>query len=92
MRNSSDKKITSCADLGGCKKGCCSTEFFFFKLDQDQINTAFDINFDKAIIKFVIVFGSTFLQNILFENTFPKYQFYKPILIQKDIPVLMLSF
>lgn len=81
----------SCAD-SGCKKGCCSTEFLFFKLDQDQINTPFDVSFDQEVIQFATVFVSTFLRNIIAENSFPKYQFYKPPLIQKDIPVLIQSF
>ena len=34
--NSGEKKVASCADMGGCKKGCCSTEAQYYHLDQDQ--------------------------------------------------------
>lgn len=32
----SNAEIASCADMGGCKKGCCTKEAIYFHLDQDQ--------------------------------------------------------
>ena len=34
--NSGEERVATCADMGGCKKGCCSTEAQYYHLDQDQ--------------------------------------------------------
>ena len=31
-----EEKVATCADMGGCKKGCCSLEAQYYHLDQDQ--------------------------------------------------------
>jgi hypothetical protein len=82
----------SCSETG-CQKGCCSTEFRYFKLDQDQQNTSLGNFLSTKLSQFAQAYSFTFLLPSPENNTkTPKFFLYKPPLITKDIPVLLESF
>lgn len=91
QNNLLEGKQYSCAETG-CQKGCCSTEFHYFKLDQDQQTTTLDFKLSKELIQFVVLYVSVFLENDLEKSEATLFAQYKPPLIQRDIPVLIQSF
>lgn len=82
---------TICAKTG-CKKGCCSTEFQHFQLDQDQQTNSFNLEISKPLSHFVIAFVGTFLIEKPNQKQISTYEQYKPPLIFRDIPVFIQSF
>ena len=86
-----DTTTLSCAEMG-CKKGCCSTDYQYFKLDQDQQNNTLDFESNKELVQFVTAYVAVFLTNDFVKKDTPSYSNYRPPLIQKDIPVLFESF
>lgn len=86
-----NKELT-CAETG-CQKGCCSTDFQYFKLDQDQQTAHAEFQLTDELSQFITVFASVFMfTSAVQETKTPKYFLYKPPLIRKDIPVLIQSF
>lgn len=82
----------SCNETG-CKKGCCSTELQYFKLDQEQQTVHAEFQLTDELSQFITAFASAFVLNSSVEETeTPKYFLYKPPLILRDIPVLIQSF
>lgn len=82
----------SCDDLGGCKKGCCDTDFEHFQLDQDQQTASVNFELSTQLSQFVAVFIAVFLTEVVVSTDTPNFQTYKPPLILRDIPVLVQSF
>lgn len=81
----------SCAETG-CKKGCCSTEFQYFKLDQDQQTNLLGFKLTKQPTQLVFQYVALFHENGLKPTDTPLFERYKPPLIPRDIPVLTQSF
>ena len=82
----------SCDDLGGCKKGCCDTDYEHFQLDQDQQTASVNFELSTQLSQFVAVFIAVFLTEVAVSTDPPNFQTYKPPLILRDIPVLVQSF
>lgn len=82
----------SCADLGGCKKGCCDTDYQHFQLDQDQQTASTNFELTPQVSQFITAFVAVFLVEILPQTEINNFQTYKPPLILRDIPVLVQSF
>ncbi|MFT6322236.1 MAG: hypothetical protein ACJAVF_001094 [Paraglaciecola sp.] len=87
-----EKTGISCDDLGGCKKGCCDTDFQYFQLDQDQQTVSVNFDFTPQLSQFITVFVTVFLTDISAQTDSPNFKAYKPPLILRDIPVLIQSF
>lgn len=81
----------SCAEMG-CQKGCCSTEFQYFKLDQDQQISNLDMNQLKTPEVFAAIL-TIFQIDFPSKNTLSsKFQTYKPPIVESDISVLFQVF
>jgi hypothetical protein len=94
MEQNNTKEVVnlSCNETG-CKKGCCSTELQYFKLDQEQQTAHAEFQLNDELSQFITAFASVFVfSSSVKETKTPKYFLYKPPLIQKDIPVLIQSF
>jgi len=85
-----NKELT-CAETG-CQKGCCSTDFQYFKLDQDQQTTTLNFDINSELIQFLTAYLVVFFIDEFFETATLTDDDYKPPLISKDIPVLFESF
>ena len=91
QKNKVENTTFSCAETG-CKKGCCSTDFQYFKLDQDQQTNTLNFDFTKDLIQFITAYVVVFSNNDLIETETLSYYNYRPPLISRDIPVLFESF
>ena len=83
------------AEEKGCSedKNCCSNKTVHFQSDQDQQVQNLDFVVSNQLQQFVIAFVAVFMANDFnIEHEAIAFAYYKPPLIQKDIPVLNQSF
>lgn len=90
--NSYSAKQLSCSETGGCKKGCCSTEFTYFQNDQDLQIQDFDFKKLKKPVSPTAIIPSPNLSFSIFEINSSTFLSYKPPIAERDIPVLFQSF
>lgn len=79
----------------GCsidKNGCCENETQYFHSDQDQKTQGFDITLSKQLQQFVVAYTFVFIVHTPANTNNLTFSFYKPPLIERDIPVLIQSF
>lgn len=86
-----EKNMTSCADMGGCKKGCCTKTAQYFHLDQDQQIPQVDLNLPKCPSSFTVepiwVYQPD-IGNLRRDNCFS----FIPPIVKPDISVLFQVF
>lgn len=74
-------------------KGCCSNKTVQLESDQDHKVQANDILISKQLKQFVIAYVAVFIEtDYRLEREVANFAYYRPPLIQKDIPVLNQAF
>ena len=91
MAQMDGQNAVSCADLGGCKKGCCSTEFQYFQSDQDQQQPQLGSLLPSPPLS--VHFTSNWSTTVPLTDGQTLRRFaYRPPIVQRDIPAFFQIF
>jgi hypothetical protein len=80
-------KVASCADMGGCKKGCCTTEGQYYHLDQDQQIPQVGVSLPSCPVAASVI-PNWAIQLFANDSHFLQYRTYRPPIVLRDISIL----